>query len=69
MLGFAKSSGCLDKLSRSLVYILCLICSMYGIVATYELGALSKDPIATSIMSFGISMFLLSINPINEINP
>ena len=63
MLGFAKADGSLDRLPKYLVYLTAISFSAVGIFWTYGDGTLSENQIALGVTSFGVAMFLLSLNP------
>lgn len=63
ILGFSKADGTINSIPKYLIYLTTIVCSACGIFLTYKEGALSSNPIALSLMSFGIAMLLLSFNP------
>jgi hypothetical protein len=62
ILGFAKADGALDALPRYLSWLAAGVFSGCAIFLT-EAQGLSNNPVALSIMSFGVAMLLLSFNP------
>lgn len=63
MLGFTKADGSINKVPRYLVWLTTIVCVGCGLFLTYDAQSLSSDPIALSVMSFGIAFLLLSLNP------
>lgn len=63
MLGFAKADGSISNIPRYLVWTTAIVCCACGIFLTYDAQSLSSDPVALSVMSFGIAFLLLSWNP------
>jgi hypothetical protein len=63
MLGFAKADGTIHAVPKYLVWTTTVICCACGILMTREVGSLSSNPVALSVMSFGVAFLLLSINP------
>ncbi len=63
LLGFAKADGTLHKLPKSIVYLVAVLCSGFGIMMTYQAGSLASHPVAQAVMSFGVALLLLSFNP------
>lgn len=64
MLGFTKADKSIDNVNRYIIWAIAAVCVAFGIFSTYEIHELSTDSnaVATSIMSFGIAMLLLSCN-------
>lgn len=63
MLGFIKADNSINKIPRYIIWGVTISCVTFGIYATYNTHVLSDNPVALSVMSFGIAMLLLSFNP------
>jgi len=63
MLGFAKADGSIEKLPKYIVWLMAIVCSSCAIFLTYDAGTLTGNPVALTLMSFGVAMLLLSFNP------
>jgi hypothetical protein len=63
VLGFAKADGTIDSVPKYLVWALTIVCVGCGVFLTYDAQSLPSNPVALSVMSFGIAFLLLSLNP------
>lgn len=63
ILGFTKADGTINNVPRYFIWAITTICCAFAILLTYHNQSLASNPIALSLMSFGVAFLLLSLNP------
>jgi len=63
MLGFLRADDRIKSIPMYLAIAVAAVCSLCSILLTLGTPALSDNPVALSVMSFGVAFLLLRINP------